>query len=149
MVYSRIMTAKEFFKLSSRRRHLGKSTAYILLEMFMVEHGLYEQGWRGEIGRGELLVDGIEKFPKGCYASAQCVYEEKLIIVTEHHIKLSTPAEIRDTILHEIAHALVGPLGHDNTWAAKATEIGARDFHVLNHWMLHYDVPHIRAFMRS
>jgi hypothetical protein len=143
------MTAKEFYKLNSRRKHLGKYTAYILLEMFMGEHGLYERGWRGEIRPGEILVDGIEDFPKGCYAGAQCVYEEKLIIVTERHTKLSTPTEIRDTILHEIAHALVGPLGHSDVWAAKATEIGVRDFHVLNHWMLHYDVPHIRAFIRS
>jgi len=143
------MTAKEFYKLNSRRRHLGKSTSHILLQMFMLEHGLCEQGWRGKIGTGDLLANGIENFPKGCYAGAQCVYEEKLIIVTERHTKLSTPAEIRDTILHEIAHALVGPLGHDNAWAAKATEIGARDFHVLNHWMLHYDVPHVRANMRA
>ena len=33
--------------------------------------------------------------------------------------------EVRDTILHEIAHALVGPFhGHDDVWRAKAIEIG-------------------------
>jgi len=143
------MTANDFYKLNSRRRRLDKYTVFVLLEMFMGEHGLYELGWRGEIGTGEILVDGIEHFPKGCYAGAQCIYEDKLIIVAERHTKLSTPTEIRDTILHEIAHVLVGPLGHDNAWAAKATEIGVRDFHVLNHWLLHYDVPQMRAFMRS
>jgi predicted SprT family Zn-dependent metalloprotease len=35
---------------------------------------------------------------------------------------------VRDTILHEIAHALVGPShGHDAVWKAKAREIGASD----------------------
>jgi hypothetical protein len=35
--------------------------------------------------------------------------------------------EIVDTILHEIAHALVGPRhGHDTVWKAKCTDIGAR-----------------------
>lgn len=35
--------------------------------------------------------------------------------------------EIEDTILHEIAHALVGPgHGHDATWRAQCVAIGAR-----------------------
>lgn len=38
---------------------------------------------------------------------------------------LHDEAEVRDTILHEIAHALVGPFhGHDDVWRAKAVEIG-------------------------
>jgi predicted SprT family Zn-dependent metalloprotease len=37
------------------------------------------------------------------------------------------PAEIVDTLLHEIAHALVGPgHGHDAVWKAKCVEVGAR-----------------------
>ncbi|MDO5504398.1 MAG: SprT-like domain-containing protein [Actinomycetia bacterium] len=37
-------------------------------------------------------------------------------------------AMVRDTILHEIAHALVGPShGHDRVWKAKAREIGTSD----------------------
>ena len=35
---------------------------------------------------------------------------------------------VRDTILHEIAHALVGPAhGHDAVWKAQARAIGASD----------------------
>jgi len=38
---------------------------------------------------------------------------------------LHDESEVRDTILHEIAHALVGPFhGHDEVWRAKAIEIG-------------------------
>lgn len=35
---------------------------------------------------------------------------------------------VRDTVLHEIAHALVGPAhGHDAVWKAKARQVGASD----------------------
>lgn len=52
-----------------------------------------------------------------------------------HRITLSGPltrahdeAFVRDTILHEIAHALVGPRhGHDRVWKSMAREIGASD----------------------
>jgi len=38
---------------------------------------------------------------------------------------LHSEAEVRDTILHEIAHALVGAQhGHDAVWRAKAREVG-------------------------
>lgn len=38
---------------------------------------------------------------------------------------LHDEGDVRDTILHEIAHALVGPFhGHDDVWRAKAVEIG-------------------------
>lgn len=53
----------------------------------------------------------------------------------KHRITLSGPltrvhddALVRDTILHEVAHALVGPAhGHDAVWKAKAREVGASD----------------------
>ena len=39
--------------------------------------------------------------------------------------RLHSDTEVRDTILHEIAHALVGPShGHDAVWQAKARELG-------------------------
>lgn len=42
--------------------------------------------------------------------------------------RLHDEDDVRDTILHEIAHALVGPdHGHDAVWKAKAREIGASD----------------------
>lgn len=53
----------------------------------------------------------------------------------KRQISLSVPLtrvhdeeHVRDTILHEIAHALVGPEhGHDRVWKAKAREVGASD----------------------
>src|SRR6187431_3321401 len=38
----------------------------------------------------------------------------------------ASEADVRDTILHEIAHALVGPShNHDAVWSRKAREIGS------------------------
>ena len=47
------------------------------------------------------------------------------IRLSTHLIPTMDEAEVKDTILHEIAHALVGGHhGHDWTWQRKAMEIG-------------------------
>src|SRR5262249_22972175 len=49
------------------------------------------------------------------------------IELSVHFAAHNTDEEIRDTLLHEIAHALVGGgHGHDSVWKAKCREIGAR-----------------------
>jgi predicted SprT family Zn-dependent metalloprotease len=43
-----------------------------------------------------------------------CLYEPKAIELSLHFIERNAEDVIRDTLLHEIAHALVGPgHGHD------------------------------------
>jgi len=87
---------------------LGAARA--LAELLIDRHGL--TGWR--------LVFDRAKTRAGVCRSAR------------HEIGLSATltllhaeAEVRDTILHEIAHALVGPAhGHDAVWKAKAREVG-------------------------
>jgi predicted SprT family Zn-dependent metalloprotease len=55
-----------------------------------------------------------------------CHYERKTIELSIHLVDRNGPEEIRDTILHEIAHALVGPgHAHDSVWKRKCLEIGA------------------------
>lgn len=57
----------------------------------------------------------------------QCNYGNRTIVLSESYARLNDEAEVLDTILHEIAHALVGPgNGHDLVWKLKAQEIGAR-----------------------
>lgn len=50
-----------------------------------------------------------------------------VITLSVYFVDLNAEAEILDTILHEIAHALVGiGHGHDEVWQEKCLEIGAR-----------------------
>ena len=56
-----------------------------------------------------------------------CRYRERRIDLAVSYCLAATRAEIEDTILHEIAHAIVGPRhNHDAVWKAKAREIGCQ-----------------------
>jgi SNF2 family DNA or RNA helicase len=57
-----------------------------------------------------------------------CSHTDKCIILNAHHVDTHPEPEIKDTILHEIAHALVGPNhDHDATWTTKAMELGCNN----------------------
>ena len=76
----------------------------------MAEHELI--GWR-------LRLDHAKR------RAGQCDYNQRVISLSRHYVRYADMAHIRDTILHEIAHALVGPRhGHDAVWRQKAREIG-------------------------
>lgn len=76
----------------------------------MRRHGL--TGWR-------LVFDNAKTRAGICRAVPREIGLSRVLT------QLHTEAEVRDTILHEIAHALVGPVhGHDPVWRAKALEIG-------------------------
>jgi predicted SprT family Zn-dependent metalloprotease len=86
------------------------SEARALATRLMREHGLPD--WR-------LVFDNARTRAGVCRAGRREIGLSR--VLTELH----TDAEVRDTILHEIAHALVGPdHGHDAVWRAKAREIG-------------------------
>ena len=54
-----------------------------------------------------------------------CRFAKRQIGLSAPLTTLHSEDEVLDTILHEIAHALVGPQhGHDAVWRAKAREIG-------------------------
>lgn len=76
----------------------------------LAEHGL--EGWRVEMDRAKSRA-GI------------CRHDRRVIGLSAPVTTLHDEAEVRDTILHEIAHALVGPAHrHDATWRATARRIG-------------------------
>ncbi len=55
-----------------------------------------------------------------------CHFEDRLIRIGRGHALDAGEAEVRDTILHEIAHALAGPEArHGPAWKAAARRIGA------------------------
>lgn len=56
-----------------------------------------------------------------------CRYRERRVDLSVSYCQAATRSEIEDTILHEIAHAIVGPKhNHDAVWKAKAREIGCQ-----------------------
>ena len=76
----------------------------------MRQHGL--TGWR-------IKLDHARR------RAGQCDYNTKVISLSRLYVRAAEKDHIRDTILHEIAHALVGPShGHDVVWRQKAREIG-------------------------
>jgi predicted SprT family Zn-dependent metalloprotease len=80
----------------------------------MHRHGLFAQGWRFAFDHARRRF--------GC-----CNYTRKVISLSRPLTLLNAEAEVRDTLLHEIAHALCPPReGHGPRWRAKCREIGAR-----------------------
>lgn len=78
----------------------------------MNQHGLIEAGWHFEFDRSKLRL--------GC-----CKHSKKIISLSRILTPGQTKASIVNTLLHEIAHCLVGPgKGHNAVWKAKAKEIG-------------------------
>lgn len=76
----------------------------------MREHGLY--GWRFDFSRGKRTV-GL------------CNYSRKKISLSREFAQHMNQKQVANTILHEIAHALVGNgHGHNHVWRRKAIEIG-------------------------
>lgn len=56
-----------------------------------------------------------------------CLFEHRTIELSVYLLVRNPHDEVLDTILHEIAHALVGPgHGHDAVWKQKCIEIGAK-----------------------
>jgi len=78
----------------------------------MNEHGLLDTYWSFEF-------DGA-KNRLGC-----CNFSTKRISLSKHVTLINDEKVIKNTILHEIAHALVGRNhDHDSIWRQKALEIG-------------------------
>ncbi|NJC66977.1 SprT family zinc-dependent metalloprotease [Planosporangium flavigriseum] len=76
----------------------------------MAQHGL--KGWR-------LVFDNAKSRAGVCRSDCREIGLSRVLM------SLYSEAEVRDTVLHEIAHALVGAgHGHDKVWRATALRIG-------------------------
>lgn len=76
------------------------------------QHGLMDRGW-------SVCLDNAKR------RFGQCRYRVKEISLSRPLIEINKPERVKDTILHEIAHALVGPgNGHNSVWKAKCIEVG-------------------------
>lgn len=82
----------------------------------MEKHGLVARGWRGGFHRAKNK-------------SGSCHYTEMVISLGETFVESNTPERVLQTIMHEIAHALVGAHHkHDSVWAAKSRELGGTTY---------------------
>lgn len=85
---------------------------YLALEL-MERHGLIATGWRPQL-------DGAKR------RFGLCDYRRKIISLSRPLVERNSIEQVTDTILHEIAHALVGgAAGHGPAWKRKAREVGA------------------------
>lgn len=84
----------------------------------------------------EHELDGWEfSFDNGKTRFGLCDSSIKFITMSKHLVSLNSEEECKKTMLHEIAHALVGPgHGHDDVWARKCREIGIQPLRC-------YDMP--------
>lgn len=88
------------------------------LEAFAVDRmrafGLLDRGWTFRFDRAKRRF-GI------------CRFARKEISLSRHLVELNDEAECRDTVLHEIAHAMAGPrAGHGPAWKRACLVVGAR-----------------------
>ena len=75
-------------------------------------HGLTQQSW-------------TVKYDHARARAGRCKHRAKVLSFSRNLIARGSPADMRNTLLHEIAHALAGPRhGHDRTWRALALRIG-------------------------
>ena len=80
----------------------------------MEKHGLTARGWKFEHHNAKRQY-GL------------CHYGKRTIFLSKHLLPLMTEQAVIDTMLHEIAHALVGGgHGHGPVWRNKCLEIGAK-----------------------
>ena len=79
-----------------------------------------------ELVRKHGLLDWQVEFDSAKRRAGVCRFGQRIIGVSAPITRLHSEAEVRETVLHEIAHALVGPgHGHDRAWRDTARRIGS------------------------
>lgn len=97
--------------MQTMEQTITKPKLYGMTRDLMDHHGL--QDWEIRIGSAKRLA-------------GSCNYRKRVIMVSYEIHKAWPMDQIRDTILHEIAHALTpADKGHGKDWKAKCVEIGA------------------------
>ncbi len=86
--------------------------AKILANELLSFHGLTHKGWKFTFDRAK------KRF-------GMCNYTKQTISLSKYLTALNTEKKVTDTLLHEIAHALVGhSAGHGQKWKDKMIALG-------------------------
>jgi predicted SprT family Zn-dependent metalloprotease len=95
-----------------------RAEAASLAAELMRQHGLHDWG---------LVFNRRKKGLGLCVWPCEKNGWKGRIELSAYYIERNPIQDIRDTILHEIAHALAGPMaGHGVSWMAKCRQIGAK-----------------------
>ena len=101
----------------SGRQKKARNGAERLASIAAIARGLMDQH-----GLGEWTFAFLEAERR----LGDCHFQDRVIRIGRAHALDASEAEIRDTVLHEIAHALAGPEArHGPQWKAAARRIGA------------------------
>lgn len=79
----------------------------------MTKHKLIQQGWRFEYD------NSVKRF-------GVCKHHSKVIGLSQKLVSINDEERVKDTILHEIAHALTPGNNHNRVWKRKCIEIGCK-----------------------
>ena len=101
--------------------HMTLTEAADLARSLIAEHDLrgFEFGWVEEYPQFMRL----NARPRGAYLAGACLHVGGKILLSRIEVTFC-PADVEDTILHEIAHALLGTYDHGEDWCALAAEMG-------------------------
>jgi len=84
-----------------------------IAERLLDFNGLTARGWSFRFNRNKRRL-GV------------CKQDDRRIELSEHYVLRNTREHVLDTILHELAHALVGTQhGHDDVWKDMCARLGA------------------------
>ena len=105
----------------------------------MEKHGLVGCPEDRRSAARHLGIDGVNRvaysgpewrfeFDGAVRRFGQCNHRDKVISLSRRLVVLNGEEQVRETILHEVAHALAGPKAHHNLrWKTIARSIGAMD----------------------
>lgn len=92
-------------------------------KMLMTAHGVGSLAFAFDNGKRRIAACHVTIIGKGSYNEIHIPHK---ITLSRHYAALLTIEEIRDTMLHEIAHALTPGDGHGAKWKSKARELGIK-----------------------
>lgn len=91
--------------------------------MLMTAHGVGRLDFAFDNAKRRL---GATHVYRAKNADGKVVHIPTKITLSKHYVLLLPEDEVRDVMLHEIAHALTPNHGHDHVWRAAARKIGAK-----------------------